>query len=146
MLFNAKVIYVGEQQWYYLTHSRGGIRGIHTFPNSICPKVNIITFTFGTTGVLTQSSTLAITPCGLHPTIYSTKTYLYIFFKHLYQIYLNRTEQILPLWIRADLRLMATKVITPQPPCKDPETEPHHQTQFSVISWSTIPGWEIIKA
>ena len=29
------------QQWYYLTHSWED-KGVHTFPKSICPKVNVI--------------------------------------------------------------------------------------------------------
>ena len=37
-LFNAKE----EQYWCYLTHSWED-KGVHTFPNGICPKVNIIT-------------------------------------------------------------------------------------------------------
>ena len=30
-----------EQQWYYLTHS-WEVKGVHTFPKGICPKVNVI--------------------------------------------------------------------------------------------------------
>ena len=40
-LFNAKVIILEEQWWYYLTHSWED-KGVHTFPKGICPKVNII--------------------------------------------------------------------------------------------------------
>ena len=39
-LFNAKAILL-EQLWYYLTHSWED-KEFHTFPNGICPKVNII--------------------------------------------------------------------------------------------------------
>ena len=38
-LFNAKAILLEEQ--YYLTHSWED-KGVHTFPQGICPKVNII--------------------------------------------------------------------------------------------------------
>ena len=38
-LFNAKAILLEEQ--YYLTHSWDD-KGVHTFPNGICPKVNVI--------------------------------------------------------------------------------------------------------
>ena len=38
-LFNAKSILLEEQYWYYLTHSLED-KGVHTFPNGICPKVN----------------------------------------------------------------------------------------------------------
>ena len=41
MLFNAKAILLEEQYWYYLTHSWED-KGVHNFPNGICPKVNII--------------------------------------------------------------------------------------------------------
>ena len=40
-LFNAKAIFLEEQQWYYLTHSWED-KGVHTFPKGICPKVNVI--------------------------------------------------------------------------------------------------------
>ena len=40
-LFNAKSILLEEQQRYYLTHTWED-KGVHTFPKSICPKVNII--------------------------------------------------------------------------------------------------------
>ena len=36
-----KTIFVGEQQWYYLTHSWGD-KGVHTTLKNICPKVNVI--------------------------------------------------------------------------------------------------------
>ena len=36
-----KTILLEEQQWYYLTHSLED-KGVHTFPNGICPKVNVI--------------------------------------------------------------------------------------------------------
>ena len=39
--FNAKAILLEEQLWYYLTHSWED-KGVHTFPKSICPKVNLI--------------------------------------------------------------------------------------------------------
>ena len=35
------VVAIGEQQWYYLTHSWED-KGVHTFPQGICPKVNVI--------------------------------------------------------------------------------------------------------
>ena len=38
-LFNAKTILLEEQ--YYLTHSWED-KGVHTLPNGICPKVNVI--------------------------------------------------------------------------------------------------------
>ena len=40
-LFNAKTILLEGQSWYYLTHSWED-KGVHTFPNGICPKVNVI--------------------------------------------------------------------------------------------------------
>ena len=40
-LFNANVILLEEQQWFYLTHSWED-KGVHTFPKGICPKVNMI--------------------------------------------------------------------------------------------------------
>ena len=40
-LFNAKAIHLEELQWCYLTHSWEDKR-VHTFPKSICPKVNVI--------------------------------------------------------------------------------------------------------
>ena len=40
-LFNAKPILLEEQKWYYLTHSWED-KGVNTFPNVICLKVNII--------------------------------------------------------------------------------------------------------
>ena len=40
-LFNAIAILLEEQVWYYLTHSWED-RGVHTFPKSICLKVNVI--------------------------------------------------------------------------------------------------------
>ena len=41
-LFNAKAIFAEEQQWYYLTYSWWGDKGVHTFPKGIGPKVNTI--------------------------------------------------------------------------------------------------------
>ena len=40
-LFNAKAILIWEQLWYYLTHSWED-KEVHTFPKSVCPKVNVI--------------------------------------------------------------------------------------------------------
>ena len=40
-LFNAKAILLEEQYWYYLTYSWED-KGVHSFPKSICPKVNVI--------------------------------------------------------------------------------------------------------
>ena len=40
-LFNSKAILPEEKQWYYLTHSWED-KGVHTFPEGICPKVNVI--------------------------------------------------------------------------------------------------------
>ena len=40
-LFNVKAILLEEQLWYYLTHTWED-KGVHTFPNGICPKVNVI--------------------------------------------------------------------------------------------------------
>ena len=40
-LCNAKAILLEEQQWYYLTHSWED-KGVHTFPNCVCLKVNVI--------------------------------------------------------------------------------------------------------
>ena len=40
-LFNAKSILLEEQLCYYLTHSWED-KGVHTFPQSICLKVNVI--------------------------------------------------------------------------------------------------------
>ena len=40
-LFNAKVILLEEQWWYYLTHSWED-NGVHTIPEGIDPKVNVI--------------------------------------------------------------------------------------------------------
>ena len=40
-LFNAKTIFVDKQQWYYLTHNWAD-EEVHTFPNGICMKVNVI--------------------------------------------------------------------------------------------------------
>ena len=40
--FNAKVILLEEQYWYYLTRGWEG-KGVHTFPKGICPKVKVIT-------------------------------------------------------------------------------------------------------
>ena len=40
-LFNAKAILLEEQQWYYSTHSWED-KGVRTFPQGICPKVNLI--------------------------------------------------------------------------------------------------------
>ena len=40
-LFNAKAILLEEQLWLYLTYSWED-KGCHTFPNGICPKVNVI--------------------------------------------------------------------------------------------------------
>ena len=40
-LFNAKVILLEEQSWYYLTHSWEDT-GVHTFHKGISPKVNVI--------------------------------------------------------------------------------------------------------
>ena len=59
-LFNAKAILLEEQLWYYLTHSWEDM-GIHTFPKSICPKVNVIALT-----TIPESIALTITPRG-HP-------------------------------------------------------------------------------
>ena len=39
-LFNAKVILVEEQQWYYLTNSWGD-KEVHTFRRGINPEVNV---------------------------------------------------------------------------------------------------------
>ena len=41
-LFNAKVINVEEQQWYYLILELVGDKGIYIFPQGISPKVNAI--------------------------------------------------------------------------------------------------------
>ena len=46
-LFNVQDILVKEQWSYYLIHSwcvcwGGGNKGVHTFPNDISPKVNVI--------------------------------------------------------------------------------------------------------
>ena len=41
MVFIAKTILIEELLWYYLTHSWED-KGVHTFPNGICPKVNVI--------------------------------------------------------------------------------------------------------
>ena len=38
---NAKAILREEQEIYYLTHSEVGVKGIHTFPQGIRPKVNV---------------------------------------------------------------------------------------------------------
>ena len=40
-LFNAKVTFLEEQLWYYLTHSWEDKR-VHTFSKGTCPKVNVI--------------------------------------------------------------------------------------------------------
>ena len=40
-LFNVKAILLEQQWWYYLIHSWED-KGVHIFPNSICPKVNVI--------------------------------------------------------------------------------------------------------
>ena len=40
-LFNAEVILVEEQQWYYITHYWEG-KEVHAFLKCICPKVNVI--------------------------------------------------------------------------------------------------------
>ena len=40
-LFKAKSFLLEGQPWYYLTHSLED-KMIHTFPQSICPKVNTI--------------------------------------------------------------------------------------------------------
>ena len=40
-LFNAKAIFVDEQQWYYFTHSWED-KEVHTFPKSIRLKVNVV--------------------------------------------------------------------------------------------------------
>ena len=40
-LFNAKAIFLEEQQWYHLTHSWED-KGVHTFPKGICSNVNVI--------------------------------------------------------------------------------------------------------
>ena len=40
-LFNAEAILLEEQLWYYLTHCWED-KGVHTFPEGICPKVNVI--------------------------------------------------------------------------------------------------------
>ena len=39
--FNAQVILLEEQYWYYLTHS-WEVKGVHSFPKGICPKVILI--------------------------------------------------------------------------------------------------------
>ena len=39
--FDAKAILLEEQLWYDLTHSWED-KGVHTFPKSICPEVNVI--------------------------------------------------------------------------------------------------------
>ena len=39
-LLSAKVIFVEEQQWYYLTHNWGN-KGVHTFPKDVSPKVKV---------------------------------------------------------------------------------------------------------
>ena len=39
--FNAKALFVKEQQWYYLNYSLGD-KGVHDFPINIRPKVNVI--------------------------------------------------------------------------------------------------------
>ena len=39
-IFNAKAILLGEQQWCYLTYNWED-KEVHTFPKSICLKVNI---------------------------------------------------------------------------------------------------------
>ena len=41
MLFNPKTILLEEQSWYHLTHSCKD-KGVHTFPEGICLKVNVI--------------------------------------------------------------------------------------------------------
>ena len=41
-LFNGKANHVQEQWWYYFTYGCWSKR-IHTFPESISPKVNLIT-------------------------------------------------------------------------------------------------------
>ena len=43
-LFNAKAIFVEGQSWYYLTHTQGGDKELHTFPKNIILKVNAITW------------------------------------------------------------------------------------------------------
>ena len=40
-LFNAKATLLEEQLWYYLTHSWED-KEVHTFPEGIYPKVNVI--------------------------------------------------------------------------------------------------------
>ena len=40
-LFHAKTILLEEQKWYYLTR-KWEDKGVHAFPNGICPKVNVI--------------------------------------------------------------------------------------------------------
>ena len=40
-LFNTADIFLKEHQWYYLTHSWED-KGVHTFPNGICPRLNVI--------------------------------------------------------------------------------------------------------
>ena len=63
-LFNSKVILLEEEQWCYLTQSRED-KGIHTFPNGIYCKVNVIAqleFELATT--IPPSSALTITPRG----------------------------------------------------------------------------------
>ena len=38
---NPSFFFLEGQLWYYLTHSWED-KGVHTFPKSICPKVNVI--------------------------------------------------------------------------------------------------------
>ena len=60
-----KTILLEEQQWYYLTHSWWGIRGFISFPKGISLKVHIISQVEFELTMMSQSSTLAISPCKL---------------------------------------------------------------------------------
>ena len=53
-LFNTKVSLV-EQQWYFLTHSLGD-NGVHTFPNCISLKVNVMWFELAYYNIAVQKS------------------------------------------------------------------------------------------
>ena len=41
-LSNAKLIYIEEHKWYYLTHSLED-KDVHTFPKASSPEVDVIT-------------------------------------------------------------------------------------------------------
>ena len=86
-VINAKAIFPEEQRWCYLTHSWGD-NGVHTFPNGICLKVNVIVrleFELATT--IPQSSVLTITPQGHSPvsmrTLVRVHQYILIIIPHL---------------------------------------------------------------